>query len=167
MRIVAPTMTPAESFRLRPVTARDVPDVVALVTEVLAEFGLAFGKGSETDDAVHSLPQSYEAVGGAFWVAEREGHLLGTCGIGPIAPGESTFELRKMYLRPAARGAGVGRRLLEAAIAFAREHGAKRVVLDTTHEMTDAIRFYERAGFVRDDTWIRGSRCSRGYVLAL
>ena len=41
------------------------------------------------------------------------------------------------------------------------------MVLDTVEEMTRAIAFYEANGFVRDDSYIRGSRCSRAYVRAL
>jgi putative acetyltransferase len=69
-----------------------------------------------------------------------------------------------MYLSPAARGRGLGRRLLEGAIAWTRASGGRRMVLDTTHAMKQAIALYEKNGFVRDDTQIRGSRCSRGYA---
>jgi ribosomal protein S18 acetylase RimI-like enzyme len=72
-----------------------------------------------------------------------------------------------MYLAPEARGQGVGRRLLDAAKAFAVERGFRQLVLDTTEQMRAAIAFYERNGFVRDDSQIRGSRCSRGYILTL
>lgn len=41
------------------------------------------------------------------------------------------------------------------------------MVLDTTEAMGAAIAFYERHGFVRDDTQIRGARCTRGYVRRL
>jgi ribosomal protein S18 acetylase RimI-like enzyme len=53
--------------------------------------------------------------------------------------------------------------LLDACEAAARAGGAQRLVLDTTHAMSQAARLYERAGFLRDDTQIRGSRCSIGY----
>jgi GNAT superfamily N-acetyltransferase len=77
------------------------------------------------------------------------------------------FELRKMYLSPAARGRGVGTQLLEACLQHCRARGARQVVLDTTEKMTAAIAFYERHGFQRDDGQIRGTRCSRGYRLDL
>jgi len=152
--------------RLREVTAADVPAVVELVREVLAEFGLEFGVGSPTDEEVMALPGSYQAGGGLFWVVEDErGALLGTCGIHPLGP--DTMELRKMYLRPAARGRGVGRLLLDEAIAAARARGARRMVLDTIERMEGARRLYERTGFVRDDDQIRGARCTVGYRLDL
>lgn len=151
---------------IRPVASDDVPRVVALLRAVLAEFGIAFGEGSETDAQVLSLPGSYECHGGRFWVAVSEGgEILGTCGVFPLGAGD--WELRKMYLDPAARGRALGRRLLDEAVSFVRAAGARRIVLDTTEQMTTAIAFYESRGFVRDDTQVRGSRCSRGYVLPL
>jgi putative acetyltransferase len=83
----------------------------------------------------------------------------------PVGP--TTFELRKMYLRAASRGLGLGKRLLDVAVAWARERGGTRLVLDTTEQMARAIEFYEAHGFVRDDAQIRGARCSRGYALPL
>lgn len=148
---------------IREVVPEDVPDVIRLVAETLAELGLSFGCGSETDEQLRALPASYE--GGAFWVAYDGSRLLGTCGMYPVKPG--VFELRKMYLRPAARGTGLGKQLLDTALGWARERRATHVVLDTMEKMTRAIAFYEAHGFVRDDTQIRGSRCSRGYIRAL
>jgi GNAT superfamily N-acetyltransferase len=148
-------------IEVRPVEARDVGAVTALVAEVLAEFGLEFGQGSPTDAELHDLPDSYIGSGGAFWVALRDGELLGTCGVFPVAPG--SFELRKMYLRGAARGLGLGKRLLDVAIEWTRAQGGKQMVLDTTEKMQRAIAFYEANGFVRDDAQRRGARCTRGY----
>ena len=91
--------------------------------------------------------------------------LLGTCGVFPVAPG--TFELRKMYLHPSARGRGLGQQLLDESVRWTRLHGGRRIVLDTTERMDRAIAFYEANGFVRDDTEIRGARCSRGYTREL
>lgn len=148
---------------IRPVRKADVPGVVALVRDTLAEFGLRFGDGSKTDEELMRLPDSYDDHGGGFWVAvdERE-RVHGTCGVFPVGPGD--FELRKMYLHPLARGQKLGKRLLETSIAFSAAHGGRRIVLDTTEQMTQAIAFYEANGFVRDDGQVRGSRCSRGYA---
>jgi putative acetyltransferase len=149
---------------VRPVLALDVPAIVDLLRTVLTEFGLRFGEGSASDASVYGLPESYEAAGGAFWVAVdiSSGTILGTCGLMPIDP--ALVELQKMYLRADARGRGVGRHLLDEAVGWARSLGMRRIVLDTAETMVGAIRFYEKNGFLRDDSQIRGSRCSRGYV---
>jgi GNAT superfamily N-acetyltransferase len=150
---------------VREVTAEDVAAVVALVAETLAEFGLEFGRGAVTDAELHDLPASYAARGGAFWVGCDGEAMLGTCGVFPV--GGDAFELRKMYLRPAARGRGLGTQLLDVAVAWVTARGGTRLVLDTVDAMTRAIAFYEAHGFVRDDAQIRGSRCTRGYVRVL
>jgi putative acetyltransferase len=112
------------------------------------------------------LPESYTDHGGCFLVAADEaGRVVGTAGVFPVAPG--VYELRKMYLSPETRGRGLGARLFDACLAFCRERGARQLVLDTVEEMTGAIAFYERRGFVRDDTQRRGARCTRGYRLDL
>ena len=162
-------MAPSEigaSTAIRRVRAGDVPAVVALVTEVLGEFGLRFGEGSDTDLDLARLPASYDDHDGAFWVAVGPGNeLVGTCGVFPLGPG--TWELRKMYVRPASRGLGLGQRLLDASIAWFVDKGAREVVLDTTEQMDRAIALYESNGFIRDDAHRRGARCSRGYVRRL
>lgn len=151
---------------IREVEAGDVGDMVTLLRDVLGEFGLTFGEGSATDAQVLALPGSYRDHGGRFWVArDGDGGLLGTCGVFPVAPGR--YELRKMYLDAPARGRGVGARLLHTAETWCRAQGGQQLVLDTTHQMTAAIAFYESHGFVRDDAQIRGSRCHRGYAKAL
>lgn len=148
-------------MEIRPVRVEDVPAVIEHVAASLREFGLEFGCGAATDDQLHGLPASYDT--GAFWVAGDP--IVGTAGVYPVEPG--VYELRKMYLAPATRGTGLGTRLLETAIAWVRSHGGRRIVLDTTEQMTRAIAFYERHGFVRDDAQKRGARCSRGYALSL
>jgi putative acetyltransferase len=151
---------------IRPVTAADVPDVIRLVADTLAEFGLEFGKGSQTDEELHQLPASYTERGGQFWIACGErGEVLGTAGMYWLSP--TMFELRKMYLHPASRGRGLGKQLLDTSIEWTKSRGATHIVLDTMEKMQRAIAFYEGHGFVRDDTHIRGSRCSRGYIRAL
>ena len=148
-------------IEIRAVEAPDVPAVVELVRATLGEFGIVFGQGASSDDALSGLPRSYTAEGGAFFGAFEAAALIGTAGIGPVGPG--VFELRKMYLRPAARGQGVGQRLLDACVGHVRSRGGAQIVLDTTEQMAAAIAFYERNGFVRDDSQRRASRCSRGY----
>ncbi len=154
------------AYRIQPIEPAQVAAVVDLVRTVLGEFGLQFGEGSATDAQVMGLPASYRTAGGEFWVATMANdRLVGTCGVFPVAP--DAFELRKMYLLPETRGAGLGAALLERAVAFARQQGARHLVLDTVDAMARAIHFYEAHGFVRDDAQLRGSRCTRGYRLDL
>ena len=60
----------------------------------------------------------------------------------------ATAHLYQMWVAPAGRGLGVGRALVEAAVAWARAAGAHAVVLDVTVGNDDAARLYERSGFI-------------------
>ncbi len=152
---------------IRPVAASEVDSVVALVTDTLAEFGIVFGIGSATDADLAHLPASYVDRGGAFWVAVDEAdEIVGTVGLARTGPDQ--LELRKMYLRLDQRGRGLGKALLQVALAWAEAQPTiARITLDTTEQMLAAIALYESHGFVRDDRHVTAARCSRGYVKEL
>ena len=80
-----------------------------------------------------------------IWIAERDGELIGCIGIVEIAPG--TAQLRWFLVHPDARGQGLGRRLIEEALAYCRALGAERVFLWTTSGLETAARLYRAAGF--------------------
>jgi GNAT superfamily N-acetyltransferase len=87
------------------------------------------------------------------------------------AVGGREAELKRMYLLPEARGRGLGRRLLETALGWAREGGFAAVRLDTTAEMRAARGLYESAGFrpygTRTEVGERDSRCEILFRLEL
>ncbi len=83
--------------------------------------------------------------GGQIFVARDDDSVVGTCAIVPYADG--VFELVKLAVAPAARGMGLGRQLVDACIAWARQKGGRQVVLLSSTRLKDALRLYERAGF--------------------
>ena len=85
------------------------------------------------------------AGGGEVFLALQREVVVGTCGIHPT--GDGVFELVKLTVDPEVRGQGVGRRLTEQAIAFARAAGARQVVLCSNSQLTSALRLYESLGF--------------------
>lgn len=89
------------------------------------------------------------APGVRLWTAWSSAHLVGTVALAPLAAGEE--ELKSMRTDPAARGRGVGRALLEHAVADARARGVRRLMLETGSMpfFAPARTLYERAGFHR------------------
>jgi N-acetylglutamate synthase-like GNAT family acetyltransferase len=80
-----------------------------------------------------------------LWLAEREGRVVGCVAIVAAAP--DTAQLRWFLVDPVARGAGVGRRLLDEAITFSRGAGYRAVLLWTVRSLEAAARLYRAAGF--------------------
>lgn len=67
--------------------------------------------------------------------------------------GLDTQEIKRLYVQPTLRGTGAGRALAKGGIAAARALGAKRIVLDSTRNLTDAARLYRSLGFVYRDAY--------------
>jgi GNAT superfamily N-acetyltransferase len=88
---------------------------------------------------------------GRIWIAEDEsGRMLGS--IAMLDVDQHVGQLRWFLLVPEARGIGLGRRLLEMALAYARDRGFRRVFLWSFAELVGARRLYERAGFRISET---------------
>lgn len=93
-----------------------------------------------TDPETHILGK-----GGRIIVALDAGEVVGTCAVLPHGPGE--LEIVKLAVAPAAQGQGLGRRLVEWCLAYARDQGAHRVVLVSSSRLRSALRLYESLGF--------------------
>lgn len=83
--------------------------------------------------------------GGRIFLAILDGRAVGCCALLRTAEGE--FEVAKMAVTPACQGAGVGRKLLRAVIEAARSSGARRLFLETNHQLAPAIQLYRSCGF--------------------
>jgi len=151
--------------RLRPATNIDCEPVRNLVFTVLAEYHLKPDPAC-TDADLCDIEQSYLRRGGVFCVLEeQDGSIIGSYGLYPVEAG--TCELRKMYLHRDYRGKGLGRRLLEDALANARRSGFKTVTLETASVLKEAIRLYEAYGFKPYTPAHLSCRCDQAYRLDL
>jgi GNAT superfamily N-acetyltransferase len=130
---------------IRPFRKGDLDAVVDLVKAVLTEYGFAANVGGAARDLAQ-IDATYSGARAGFWVAERDGALVGTIAVRP--KDERTAELKRLYVAGAARGQGVGRALYEHAESFARTAGYERIWLDSSRRFVEARRLYERNGFV-------------------
>jgi GNAT superfamily N-acetyltransferase len=124
------------------------PAQVAAVRGLFAEYARAVDEpgcfaGFERELA--GLPGEYGPPHGRLLLARDGAAPAGCVGLRRLAPGVA--EIKRLYVRPAYRATGLGRRLAEAAIAGAREAGCRRVMLDTLPKMREAIALYRSLGF--------------------
>jgi len=91
------------------------------------------------------LEQMYSPPCGCLLIARREGEAVGCIGVRPLS--ERSCEMKRLYVRDAARGSGLGRELVQNAINSAVSLGYQRMCLDTLAHMTAAQALYRALGF--------------------
>ncbi|MCU0633491.1 MAG: GNAT family N-acetyltransferase [Gemmatimonadaceae bacterium] len=105
------------------------------------------GRWDTVDADIAALPVGYVAPVGALLLAVLDERPVGCVALRALdAPG--TCEMKRMYVRPAARGQQVGEALVHAVRERARHLGYRVMRLDTAPELTPAIALYTRLGFV-------------------
>jgi putative acetyltransferase len=135
---------------MRAVRRSDNPALATLIRQVMTEYHVVEDACAAHGSEVDGMWQAYQGDRAAYFVVTEEGgeEILGGGGFGPLpGPDASICELRKMYFLPAARGRGMGRRLLARCLEEAKVRGYRRCCLVTVDSMGEARRLYERAGF--------------------
>ncbi|WP_329518853.1 GNAT family N-acetyltransferase [Spirillospora sp. NBC_01491] len=120
-------------------------DARALIAQLDAE--LADRYHDPEDIHIELADEEVAGGGGTFLVARLDGEPVGCAALRTLDP--STGEIKRVYVAPSARGARVGSRLLAELEGRAVRLGLERLVLETGPRQPEALRLYERAGFVR------------------
>jgi putative acetyltransferase len=96
----------------------------------------------------HLTPvEEFAEEGATFFIARKDGKAVGCVAVRPLGAGVS--ELKRMWVRPEARGEGAGAALIEALESYARSRGDKTVVLETAGKFVEAMKLYRRSGYVQ------------------
>lgn len=131
-------------LKIVPASPQDLEEVRILFGEYsgLVAEALCF---QNFDQELESLPGAYAPPGGALLIA-RDGDAAAGC-VALRRLNAATGEMKRMYVREAYRGSGLGRKLAVAIIEEARKRDHVRLVLDTLPKLTSAIALYRDLGF--------------------
>ncbi len=121
------------------------PDARACVGHYLRELSERFDSGYDPDNAAPADDAQFTPPAGVFVVARLDGRAVG-CGA-LKRPMAGTGEIKRLWIDPATRGLGIGRRLLTALEDMARDMGLSRVRLDSNRALTEAIALYGKCGY--------------------
>jgi len=148
--LLTPAAAPAapEAVILRP---HQADDLNWLLARHAAIYGREYGWGSQFTALVASIiaefQRNHHPAREGCWIAELDGTPVGSVML--VNGGDSVAKLRLLIVEAQARGRGIGRRLVEHCIGFARDAGYRKITLWTQSVLTNARRIYESAGFVR------------------
>ncbi len=144
----------AGDVTIRPISAADDEAMGTIARQNLKAFGLDIPGTAYWDPEIMHLSEFYGAAPErrSYFVAlDADGVLLGGGGLAEFEPLEGTAELQKLYLGDAAKGHGLGTRMVGLIEDRARELGYTRLYLETHSALKAAIHLYEKLGYERVD----------------
>ena len=148
----------SQGIKIRVFQRNDSEKVIELISDIIVNefnFKLEF---DTLDSDILAIEEIYnKSDGGCFWVAEslddnnieqQQQKIVGTTAVRNLKQFESTCELKRMYVLNEFRRLGLGQKLLDIAIDFARSVGYSRMVLDSSKTLCAARALYLKKGFV-------------------
>jgi len=133
-------------MEIRPAEKEDASNIIGLVAEIWAEYDCVLD--AENEDKYLLAPGEYfRSRGGNFWIVAEKDEIIATVGI--MMLDDETAELKSLYVHKNFRKQGLGKRLVELVINFARRKKAKKLALWSDTRFGKAHRLYERMNFER------------------
>lgn len=144
---------PVSSYRIEP--ARSPEDLQA-VAQLFSIYSASLGIDLAFQDfktELENLPGKYAPPEGELWLGRSgEGAAVACVGLRPLES-EGCCEMKRLYVSPLARGAGLGKALIDVVISKASDLGYREIRLDTLPSMASAIALYRNAGFTEIDPY--------------
>jgi putative acetyltransferase len=139
------------TIQIRPIEQKDNIDIAKVIRGALEEFGANKPGTVYFDPTTDALFELFNNTPGSYYyIATIDNNVVGGGGIFPTENlPEGTCELVKLYLHKDARGTGLGKKLLNTAMQWAKENGYTQVYLESMPELSKAVTIYENVGFKR------------------
>jgi putative acetyltransferase len=134
-----------EGYTIRRARPEDHPAVARELAEYLAYIGDSLEPDGLDHDIAHWQAEYDGRTGVLLVVLDAAGEVVGTAAVRVLEAGVG--ELKRMWLRPACQGQGLGRRLLDASLAEARSLGCRALRLDSQTKLAAAVGLYRANGF--------------------
>ena len=134
--------------KIRPIEKDDNSQLAQIIRDTLTEFKANKPGTVYYDKTTDNLFQLFQQPRSIYYVALIDEEIVGGGGIFPSEGlPEDTCELVKMYLLPEARGIGLGQRIIEDCIEFAKANGYSHIYIESMPELENALRVYAKFGF--------------------
>ena len=137
---------------IREIQQKDNKQIAHVIREIFHELDAPKVGTAYADPILDTLFEVYQEKRTKYYVVEKDGKVVGGCGIAPLENGEAHIcELQKMYFAPEIRGTGFAELIIDKCLNFAKEAGFEICYLETLSFMTAAQKLYKRIGFENID----------------
>jgi len=136
------------SIIIRKINTTDNEGVAKMIRQVFVEYNAPKEGTVFTDPTTDNLFEVFTQPNSVFWVAEKEGEIVGSCGVYPTKNlPNNCIELVKFYVSSKVRGTGVGRDLMKRSEQSAIEFGYEQIYIESLPAFNNAVRIYTKHGY--------------------
>jgi len=145
---------------IREVLEKDNTALAAVIRRVLVDIGVPKVGTAYADPELNYMHKTYLKENASYFVLEQNGFIIGGAGIAPLQGGDpSICELQKMYFLEQARGKGLGEKMIDHCLNFAKNESFELCYIETLPYMRAAQKLYIKKGF----KYIEGPMGSTGH----
>lgn len=134
-----------------PTTNKDLEEVKKIFTEYqeYLNVDLCF---QSFDFELNNLNSIYKSPKGTIILAKIDDEIAGCIALKPIE--EGNCEMKRLYVKPEFRKTGLGRKLIDEVLEFAKNSGYEKIKLDTLKKLKAAINLYQQYGFIETKPYV-------------
>lgn len=138
------------NIKIRSIQQQDNELVARLIRDVLTEMGVPKIGTAYEDKSLDAMYETYDHPKMEYYVVVENDRIVGGAGIAPLE-GETSVpicELQKMYFLPETRGKGIGYKMINKCLDYAKKQGYAKCYLETMPYMQAARKLYHKVGFM-------------------